>query len=130
MAFVGEPASRELELHRLVVEAHDAAIAVVRPGVTTGEVDAAARQVLTAAGLGDRFIHRVGHGLGLQVHEDPSLDPGSRTVLEEGMSFTIEPGVYTVGWGGIRVEDDLVVTTGGARVLTAASRDLRVVPAT
>jgi Xaa-Pro dipeptidase len=130
MAVVGRPGSRELDLHRLVVEAHDAGIAAVRPGVTTGDVDAAARAVLVKAGLGDRFIHRVGHGLGLQVHEDPSLDPGSRTVLEEGMTFTIEPGVYMPGWGGLRIEDDLVVTDAGARVLTAAPRELHVVSAT
>jgi Xaa-Pro dipeptidase len=130
MAVVGAAAPRELDLHRLVLEAHDAAIAAVRPGATTGEVDAAARGVLVEAGLGDRFIHRVGHGLGLQVHEDPSLDPGSRTVLEVGMTFTIEPGVYIPGWGGIRIEDDLVVTAQGARVLTAAPRGLFAVPAT
>jgi Xaa-Pro dipeptidase len=130
MAVVGAPAPRELDLHRLVLEAHDASIAVVRPGVTTGDVDAAARAVLVKAGLGDRFIHRVGHGLGLQVHEDPSLDPGSHTVLEDGMAFTIEPGVYIPGWGGIRIEDDLVVTGEGARVLTAAPRELFAVSAT
>jgi Xaa-Pro aminopeptidase/Xaa-Pro dipeptidase len=129
MAVVGEPDARQLELHALVLAAHDAAIAAVRPGATTGEIDAAARAVIAAAGLGDRFIHRVGHGLGLQVHEDPSLDPGSATPLEEGMVFTVEPGIYFPGWGGIRIEDDLVVEAGGARLLTAAKRDYAIVPA-
>jgi len=128
MAVVGEPDARQRELHGVVLEAHDAAIARVRPGVTTGEVDAAAREVIERAGQGAYFIHRVGHGLGLELHEDPSLDPGSSIPLEEGMVFTVEPGVYLPGWGGIRIEDDVVVEAGGARLLTAASRELRVIP--
>jgi Xaa-Pro dipeptidase len=127
MAVVGEPTVRQQEIHDLVQRAHDAAIAAARPGVTTGQVDAAARDVIDAAGFGDRFFHRVGHGLGLEVHEDPSLDPGSRTVLERGMVFTIEPGVYIPGWGGVRIEDDVVVESDGCRVLTKAERGLRVV---
>ncbi len=126
---VGEPDQRQREVHRVVLEAHDAAAARVRPGVTAGEVDAAARAVIVDAGYGDRFIHRVGHGLGLEGHEDPSLDPGSKVVLEEGMVVTIEPGIYVPGWGGVRIEDDLVVEAGGGRSLTGADRSLRVVPA-
>lgn len=129
MAVVGEPSPRQLEVHALVLHAHDAAIAAARAGVTTGNVDAAARDVITAAGLGDRFFHRIGHGLGLEAHEDPSLDPGSDVVLEPGMVFTVEPGVYIPGWGGVRIEDDLVVEAASCRVLTAADRRLRVVPA-
>jgi Xaa-Pro dipeptidase len=129
MAVVGEPSDRHAEIHRLVLEAHDAAIAAVRAGTTTGTVDAAARQVIDAAGMGDRFFHRVGHGLGLEAHEDPSLDPGSATVLEAGMVFTIEPGVYIPGWGGVRIEDDVVVERSGCRLLTKADRSLRVIPA-
>jgi Xaa-Pro aminopeptidase len=90
-------------------------------------VDAAAREVIDAAGFGAHFFHRVGHGLGLEVHEDPSVDPGSDTVLEPGMVFTIEPGIYLPGWGGIRIEDDLLVEAGGCRVLTKADRNLHVV---
>jgi Xaa-Pro aminopeptidase len=129
MAVVGEPGDRHAEIHRLVLEAHDAAIAAVRAGTTTGTVDAAARQVIDAAGMGDRFFHRVGHGLGLEAHEDPSLDPGSATVLESGMVFTIEPGVYIPGWGGVRIEDDVVVERSGCRLLTKADRSLRVIHA-
>jgi Xaa-Pro dipeptidase len=128
MAVVGQPSARQLEVHRLVLEAHDAAIEAVRAGATTGDVDAAARDVIAAAGLGDRFFHRIGHGLGLETHEDPSLDPGSDTVLEPGMVFTIEPGVYIPGWGGVRIEDDLIVEATGCRVLTKSDRSLRVVP--
>lgn len=121
----GEPSRRQLEIHELVLEAHDAAIAAVRPGASTATIDKAARDVISAAGLGDRFFHRVGHGLGLEIHEDPSLDPGSQTVLEPGMVFTIEPGVYISDWGGIRIEDDVVVDENGCRLLTKADRSLR-----
>ena len=121
---LGEPDARQREVHSLVLSAHDAGVASVRPGATVGEVDEAARAVIRDGGLGDRFIHRVGHGLGLEVHEDPSLDPGGSTVLEEGMVVTIEPGVYIPGWGGIRIEDDVVVEGGGCRVLTMADHRL------
>ncbi|MGH7904231.1 MAG: M24 family metallopeptidase, partial [Candidatus Dormibacteraceae bacterium] len=87
-----------------------------------------AREVIAAAGLGDFFIHRVGHGLGLQAHEGPSLDPGSAIVLETGMVITIEPGVYLPGWGGVRIEDEVVVEERGGRPLTAADHALRAVP--
>jgi Xaa-Pro dipeptidase len=127
MAVVGEPSERHREIHGLVLEAHDAAIDAVRPGVTTGDVDAAARRIIDGAGYGERFFHRVGHGLGLEAHEDPSLDPGSRTVLETGMVFTIEPGIYIPGWGGVRIEDDLVVEEAGCRLLTKSDRSLRVI---
>ncbi len=123
---LGEPPdARQRELHRLVLEAHDAAVAAVRAGVTSGQVDEAARSVLRGAGLGERFIHRLGHGLGLEAHEAPSLDPGGGTVLEAGMVVTVEPGVYVPGWGGIRIEDDVVVEPNGCRMLTRTGRALR-----
>jgi Xaa-Pro dipeptidase len=128
MAVVGEPSAQHKEIHSLVLAAHDAAIAAVRAGTTTGAIDAAARQVIAAAGMGDRFFHRVGHGLGMEAHEDPSLDPGSATVLEAGMVFTIEPGIYIPGWGGVRIEDDVVVERSECRVLTKADRSLHVIP--
>ena len=127
VAVVGEPNPKQREIHKVVLEAHDAAIAAVRPGVTTGDVDAAARRVIDAAGYGENFFHRIGHGLGLEDHEDPSMDPGSHTALEPGMVFTVEPGIYIPGFGGVRIEDDVVVTEGGCRVLTQADRSLRVV---
>jgi Xaa-Pro dipeptidase len=129
MAVIGEPSGRQLDIHALVLEAHDAAIRAVRAGVTTGDVDAAARDVITAAGMGDHFFHRTGHGLGLEIHEDPSLDPGSKTVLETGMVFTIEPGIYIPGWGGVRIEDDVVVEARGCRMLTQADHALHRVTA-
>ncbi len=127
MAVVGEPDARQVDAHELVLTAHDAAVAAIQPGVTAGEVDEAARSVIRAGGLADRFIHRVGHGLGLEAHEAPSLDPGGDTVLEEGMVVTIEPGVYIPGWGGVRIEDDVVVEAAGGRMLTDADRALRIV---
>jgi Xaa-Pro dipeptidase len=127
VAVAGEPDDTQREVHRVVLAAHDAAVAAVRPGVTAGAVDEAARAVIRDAGYGERFVHRVGHGLGLEDHEDPSLDPGSQAVLEAGMAITIEPGIYIPGWGGVRIEDDLIVEEHGARVLTSATRDLLVV---
>ena len=127
MAVIGEPDRKQLEIHELVLAAHDAAIAAVRAGVTTGDVDAAARGVIDGGGHGPEFFHRIGHGLGLEDHEDPSVDPGSDRALEPGMTFTIEPGVYIAGWGGVRIEDDVVVEEGGCRVLTKADRSLRVI---
>ncbi len=127
MAFIGEPSARHAEIHQLVLDARDAAFAAIRAGVTTGDVDAAARRVIETGGYGERFFHRTGHGLGLEAHEDPSLDPGSKTVLEAGMVFTIEPGVYIPGWGGVRIEDDVLVEEDGCRVLTKEDRSLRVI---
>jgi Xaa-Pro dipeptidase len=125
MVVVGKPTDKQREIHRVVLEAHDAAIAAVRPGATTGEVDSAARRVIEAAGYGENFFHRVGHGLGLEGHEDPSMDPGSQRVLEPGMVFTVEPGIYVAGFGGVRIEDDVVVVEGGCRLLTQADRALK-----
>ncbi len=127
MAVVGASNARQIEIHGLVLQAHDAAVAAIHAGTTAGAVDAAARDVVVAAGLGDRFFHRTGHGLGLEIHEDPSLDPGSTAVLETGMVMTIEPGVYFPGWGGVRIEDDVVVEAKGCRVLTKADRGMRVI---
>jgi Xaa-Pro dipeptidase len=128
MAVIGKPSERHREIHGLVLAAHDAAVAAVRAGTTAGSVDAAARQVIEAAGMGELFFHRVGHGLGLEAHEDPSLDPGAATVLEAGMVFTIEPGIYIPGWGGVRIEDDVLVERSGWRLLTNEDRSLRVIP--
>jgi Xaa-Pro aminopeptidase len=116
---------RQLErIHAAVLEAQRRAIQAVRPGVPAQAVDAAARSCLADAGLGEHFGHGLGHGIGLQVHEGPAVRPGSETVLETGMVFTIEPGVYLPGWGGVRIEDDVLVTPDGCEVLTHVSREL------
>jgi Xaa-Pro aminopeptidase len=127
MAVIGAPSAKHREIHDVVLRANQAAVAAVRAGVTTGDVDAAARAVIDVAGYGPQFFHRVGHGLGLEEHEDPSLDPGSSTVLEAGMVFTIEPGIYVEGFGGVRIEDDVVVEENGCRVLTRSDRSLKIV---
>jgi Xaa-Pro aminopeptidase len=125
---VGEATARQRELYALVWEAHERALAATRAGATTREVDAAGRAVIDAAGYGDAFGHALGHGIGLDVHEGPPLSPRDETVLEPGMVVTIEPGIYIPGWGGIRIEDDVVVTADGCRVLTRAPAELVTVP--
>lgn len=112
------------KVYDAVLRAQAAAIGALRPGVTGNDVDAAARGVLSAVGLNEYFMHGLGHGLGLQVHEAPSLRTGSTDVLQAGMVVTIEPGVYLPGWGGVRIEDDVLVTPDGCEVLTHLPKDL------
>jgi Xaa-Pro aminopeptidase len=107
----------------VVLQAHDYALQAIRPGIKACEVDAAAREVIAGAGWGDFFNHGLGHGLGLQVHEGPALRPGSETVLQAGMVITVEPGIYLPGWGGIRLEDDVLVTAEGCEVLSRIPKD-------
>jgi Xaa-Pro aminopeptidase len=126
---VGEVGREARRLHQAVSEAQQAAIEVVRPGITTTAVDAAARSVLERHNLGDAFGHGTGHGLGLEVHEEPRLTRPRPDVpailLEPGMVFTIEPGAYVPGLGGVRIEDDVLVTDTGYEVLTNVPRELR-----
>jgi Xaa-Pro aminopeptidase len=121
--FLGRAPVRVRRIYDAVREAQEAAKVAVRPGITAGMVDRAARQVLKRRGFGRYFTHSTGHGLGLEVHEMPRLGKGDETVLEERMVVTIEPGVYIEGLGGIRIEDDVVVTSRGAADLTTATRD-------
>jgi Xaa-Pro aminopeptidase len=112
------------EVYGVVLRAQEAALRAIRPGVTAQAIDAAARSVIAEAGFGDNFGHGLGHGLGLQVHEGPAVRPQSATLLEAGMVFTVEPGVYLPDWGGVRIEDDVLVTPDGCEVLTHVPRDL------
>lgn len=120
----GEPGVREREIHAIVKEAHDLAIQQVRPGLSCKELDAVARDYIRERGYGDYFGHGLGHGVGLEIHEKPTLSPRSEAVLEEGMVITIEPGIYIPDFGGVRIEDTLVVTTEGYRILTSADKQL------
>jgi Xaa-Pro aminopeptidase len=122
--FVGRAPKRIQSWYKAVLEAQGAAIRTVREGVSCGEVDAAARRVLEGNGLGHLFVHSTGHGLGLEVHEDPRVAKGQARRLESGNVITIEPGVYAEGIGGIRIEDDVAVHAGRTEVLTCAPRDL------
>jgi Xaa-Pro aminopeptidase len=121
--FLGRATARVRRMYRAVLEAQLAAKRAIRPGVTAGDVDAAARRTLRFFALAAHFTHSTGHGLGLEVHEMPRLGKGESTQLEEGMVVTVEPGIYMTGLGGIRIEDDVVVTSRGAVDLTTAPRD-------
>jgi Xaa-Pro aminopeptidase len=121
--FVGKAPAKVKAWYHAVLEAQAAAIDKVTAGSTCGEVDAAARGVLAAHRLDQYFVHSTGHGLGLEVHEDPRVAKGQKTLLASGNVVTIEPGVYVPGVGGIRIEDDVVVGKSGNEVLTRASRD-------
>jgi Xaa-Pro aminopeptidase len=110
------PQSRDIQ--DTLLEAHQRAVEALRPGVEGKAVDAVARDVITRRGWGKHFPHGLGHGLGMEVHEVPRLSPHSRDVLEEGDVVTVEPGIYIEGWGGMRIEDDYLVTAGGAVCLS------------
>jgi len=112
------------KLYCLVLEAQSRALAAISPGVRAADVDRAARGFLIEKGYGHRFGHALGHGVGLEIHEEPRLSSASETALEEGMVFTVEPGIYIPGWGGIRVEDTVRVTAEGYELLTPAPKDL------
>ncbi len=122
--FLGRFSEKVRRMYRAVLEAQGAAKNAIRSGVAAEAPDTAARRVLKKYGLNRFFTHSTGHGLGLEVHETPRLGKGERTTLEEGMVVTVEPGVYLEGFGGIRIEDDVVVTSTGAQDLTSAPREL------
>jgi Xaa-Pro aminopeptidase len=127
---VGRASPRVREVHEAVRQAHDRAIEATAPGASTFAIDAAARDFLTAAGMGTAFGHGTGHGLGVEVHEEPKISrrgpnvDTSREAVMPGMVFTIEPGAYFPGWGGVRIEDDVLVTEGGVELLTDAPTEL------
>ena len=120
---LGRASKRVKGLYGAVLEAQEAGKRAIRPGAKAGDVDKAARDSLRRRGLASYFTHSTGHGLGLEVHEMPRLGKGVETVLQEGMVLTVEPGVYIEGFGGIRIEDDVVVTAQGAVDLTNAPRE-------
>jgi Xaa-Pro aminopeptidase len=121
---VGEPSEEFRKVYDIVRKANQATLDAVRPGVACQELDRAARQIITEAGYGEAFIHRVGHGLGLEVHEEPYLVEGNDLLLAEGMVFSDEPGIYLEGRFGVRIEDAVVCTADGGRRLNESTREL------
>ncbi|MFO8061245.1 MAG: Xaa-Pro peptidase family protein [Bacillota bacterium] len=121
---VGEPPARLREIHHVVYEAQKKARQTIRPGMKCSEVDDICRDYIERAGYGEYFTHRTGHGLGLEIHEPPYMVSGSEVLLKPGMIFTVEPGIYLPGEGGVRIEDDVLVTEEGCRSLTSFPRHL------
>ena len=123
----GHPSPEQQKIYQIVKEAHDQAIEKVRPGIPIGEVDGAARDTIRNQGYGEYFGHGTGHGIGLAVHEDPAVNSENKGLLQEGMIFTIEPGIYIPDWGGVRIEDMVLVTPYGVEVLTHLPGELKVI---
>jgi Xaa-Pro dipeptidase len=124
---LGDPAPTLASIHEHVLQANEAARAAAGPDVSCSDVDAAARRVIVEAGHGEHFIHRTGHGIGLEGHEHPYISDSNMQKLAPGMTFTIEPGIYLPGQCGVRIEDDVVVTEQGCESLTNMPRELRVI---
>ena len=125
MVHVGAAPPKYKRAYRAVLEAQLAAIEAVKPQAVTNAVDRAARGTLKRYGLDREFVHSTGHGLGLEIHEAPRIGRRDKTKLEAGMAITIEPGVYSEGWGGIRIEDTVLVTPAGCEILTPSTKELR-----
>ena len=115
---VGKPSEKHMKLYRIVKTAQDKAFEAIKPNVKAANIDGVARKVIADAGYGEYFVHGLGHGVGLEVHEPPTLSPDSKDVLAEGNIMTIEPGIYFVGYGGIRIEDTVLLQRNGAEKLT------------
>ena len=129
MASMGQPPERYAEIHSIVEAAVQAAMVAAKPGVKACEVDKAARQVISDAGYGEFFMHRTGHGMGVEIHETPYITSSSQTVLDEGMVFSIEPGIYLPEEFGLRLEDIVILRSDGPEVFSELPRELHVIEA-
>jgi len=123
----GDINDKQKEIYDTVLKAQLAAIEASKPGVSAAELDLTARRIISEAGFGEYFPHRLGHGLGIGVHEYPSLTETNQLVIEEGMVYTIEPGIYVPAVAGVRIEDDVYITPDGAKVLTKFPKDLKII---
>ena len=123
----GKPSPKQKRVYQVVREAQEKAIEKIRPGIPIHEVDAAARDHIRESGYGEYFGHGTGHGIGLAVHEDPVVNAENKGLVQEGMVFTVEPGIYIPDWGGVRIEDMIRVTSRGAELLTYLQKELRVI---
>jgi Xaa-Pro aminopeptidase len=115
----GKPSKKQKNIYQIVKTAQEKAIEAVKPNVKAADVDGIARKIIADAGYGDCFVHNLGHGVGLEVHEPPTLSPESKDVLSVGNVITVEPGIYLVGYGGVRLEDTISVQRSGAEKLTS-----------
>lgn len=126
--FVGNPPdAKQKEIYQIVLDAQMKAIDAIKPGKKGKQIDAVARKYIESKGYGEYFGHGLGHSLGIGVHDGPGFAPTSETVLEPGMVMTVEPGIYIEGWGGVRIEDDILVTEDGCEVLTKSRKDITVI---
>lgn len=123
---VGEPSEKMKEIYQIVLDAQILGVEKIGPGMTGIEADAIARDYIKSKGYGEAFGHSTGHGIGLEVHEGPGLSFKSQTVLEPGMAVTVEPGIYLPGIGGVRIEDDILITESGNERLTNSTKELRI----
>jgi len=121
---IGQPDKKQAEIYELVLEAQNAVLERIRPGMRANEADSLARKIIERAGYAENFGHGLGHAVGLDIHEGPRLSPRDETVLQPGMILTIEPGIYLDGWGGVRIEDMIVLTAHGCEVLTKSPKEL------
>ena len=121
---LGKANEKQKEIYRIVLKAQEAALAVIKAGLKGQEVDKAARDIIQKAGYGPYFGHGLGHSVGMFIHEEPRLSPSDPTILEAGMSETVEPGIYVPGFGGVRIEDLVIVTETGCRNLTSSPKEL------
>jgi len=124
---VGEVDAECHKIHRIVQEANAAGRAVGKPGIPCADVDIATREVIEKSGYGKYFTHRTGHGIGMEGHEDPYIRGDNMQLLEAGMAYTVEPGIYLTGRNGVRIEDDMIITENGVESLSDMPREIRVV---
>lgn len=124
---IGEPSEKQLEIYGIVRKAQEAALDAIGPGKICSELDEVARSIIRDAGYGDHFGHSLGHSLGLNIHEKPAMRSTDHSVLEPGMVITVEPGIYLPGWGGVRIEDLLVITEEGYENFTKATKELKII---
>lgn len=123
---LGKPTQRHRDIYNIVLEAQLTALDGIRPGMTGKEADALARDVIARYGYGDCFGHSLGHGFGMEIHEAPGLSARSDTILIPGMTVTVEPGIYIPGFGGVRIEDDIVITDNGIKILTSSPKEFTI----
>jgi Xaa-Pro aminopeptidase len=125
--FVGEPTARHKDIYEIVLEAQETALKIIKPGLSGQEVDAVAREIISKFGYGEYFGHGLGHSVGLEIHETPRLNTKENRILKPGMIITVEPGIYIPNWGGVRIEDMVLVTPNGVEVLTRAPKQFIII---